>query len=168
VQGEPGEKGEPGPPGPGLIPGAYLLWSGETPPAGYLPCNGAAVSRDTYRDLYSAIGTRYGAGDGSTTFNLPDCTGRFLQGASGDFPIGSYVEAGVPDIKGSITFRYGTVQAQDGAFRRIAAEKISSTNYSTQQIAQQVFFQASMSNDVYGKSQTVQPPALTALICIKY
>lgn len=51
-------------------------------PEGYLPCNGAAVSRTTYAALFAVIGTLYGAGDGSTTFNLPDLTDRFLEGSS--------------------------------------------------------------------------------------
>jgi len=48
---------------------------------GYLLCDGSAVSRDDYAALFVAIGTRYGAGDGSTTFNLPDGRGRSLIGA---------------------------------------------------------------------------------------
>jgi microcystin-dependent protein len=51
-----------------------------TPPNGWLRCNGAAVSRTTYSRLFAAIGTTYGAGDGSTTFTLPDLRGQFLRG----------------------------------------------------------------------------------------
>lgn len=50
-------------------------------PAGWLECNGAAVSRATYGTLFAAIGVNYGAGDGATTFNLPDLRGEFLRGA---------------------------------------------------------------------------------------
>jgi len=49
-------------------------------PAGWLLCDGSAVSRDTYADLFDAIGTTFGAGDGSTTFNLPDLRGRVFAG----------------------------------------------------------------------------------------
>lgn len=49
-------------------------------PAGWLPCNGAAVSRTTYARLFTAIGTRWGAGNGTTTFNVPDLRGEFLRG----------------------------------------------------------------------------------------
>lgn len=45
---------------------------------GWLRCAGAAISRTTYADLFAVIGTAFGAGDGSTTFNLPDCRGRVL------------------------------------------------------------------------------------------
>lgn len=50
-------------------------------PSGWLECNGAAISRATYGTLFAAIGTNYGAGDGATTFNLPDLRGEFLRGA---------------------------------------------------------------------------------------
>lgn len=60
--------------------GASLpFWGGTTPP-GWLLCNGQAVSRTTYALLFAAIGTAYGVGDGSTTFNLPDARGRALFG----------------------------------------------------------------------------------------
>lgn len=58
-------------------------------PAGWLLCNGAAVSRTTYARLFAAIGGIWGVGDGSTTFNLPDARNDFLRGASGSLPIGT-------------------------------------------------------------------------------
>lgn len=51
-----------------------------TPPQGWMKANGAAVSRSAYSSLFAAIGTTFGAGDGSTTFNLPDLRGEFLRG----------------------------------------------------------------------------------------
>lgn len=51
-----------------------------TAPAGFLACNGALVSRTTYSALFAEIGTTYGAGDGSTTFALPDLRGEFIRG----------------------------------------------------------------------------------------
>ncbi len=59
--------------------GTVRLFDLEAAPAGWLECNGAAVSRTTYAALFAAIGTRHGAGDGSTTFNLPDLRGEFLR-----------------------------------------------------------------------------------------
>ena len=52
----------------------------DSAPTGFLKCNGAAVSRTTYAPLYAKIGTLHGAGDGSTTFNLPDLRGEFVRG----------------------------------------------------------------------------------------
>lgn len=61
-------------------PGARFDYAGSTLPSGYLWCDGSAVSRTTYANLFTAIGTTHGVGDGSTTFNLPDCQERFTLG----------------------------------------------------------------------------------------
>lgn len=67
--------------GGGAVPaGAIQAYAGSTAPSGWLACDGSAVSRTTYADLFSAIGTTWGAGDGSTTFNVPDFRGRALIG----------------------------------------------------------------------------------------
>ena len=63
--------------------GALMPFAGAAAPAGYLACDGSAVSRTTYAALYAAIGTTYGAGDGSTTFNVPDLERRVIAGAGG-------------------------------------------------------------------------------------
>jgi len=56
--------------------GSISLFAGTTAPSGWLICDGSAVSRTTYANLFSVIGTTYGAGDGSTTFNIPDIQGK--------------------------------------------------------------------------------------------
>lgn len=56
--------------------GVLVPYGGAAAPVGWLLCDGAAVSRATYADLFTAIGTAYGSGDGSTTFNVPDMQGR--------------------------------------------------------------------------------------------
>jgi microcystin-dependent protein len=60
--------------------GIIAFFSATTAPDGWLECNGAAVSRTTYAALFAALGTTYGVGDGSTTFNLPDLRGEFIRG----------------------------------------------------------------------------------------
>ena len=60
--------------------GEVAFFARTTPPSGWLKANGAAVSRTTYAALFSAIGTTFGAGDGSSTFNLPDLRGEFVRG----------------------------------------------------------------------------------------
>lgn len=68
----------------GVPIGGVVAWpSGASVPSGYLACDGSAVSRATYAALFGAIGTTNGAGDGSTTFNVPDLTSRFVPGAGG-------------------------------------------------------------------------------------
>lgn len=65
----------------GMIPsGAVMYFAGQTAPTGWLKANGAAVSRTLYAALFQSIGTTYGAGDGRTTFNLPDLRGEFIRG----------------------------------------------------------------------------------------
>ena len=64
----------------GLPIGSIISYTTNTPPAGYLICDGSAVSRTTYIQLFSVIGTTYGAGDGSTTFNIPDIQGKTVVG----------------------------------------------------------------------------------------
>lgn len=61
-------------------PGEVCFFARNTAPTGFLKANGAAISRTTYAALYAAIGTTFGVGDGSTTFNLPDLRGEFVRG----------------------------------------------------------------------------------------
>jgi microcystin-dependent protein len=65
----------------GVPSGSMLVYAGPNIPANWLLCDGSAVSRSTYANLFAAIGGYYGSGDGSFTFNLPDCRGRTLIGA---------------------------------------------------------------------------------------
>lgn len=81
--------------------GTLQPWTGSSVPSGWLICNGAAVSRSTYSDLFSVISTRFGSGDGSTTFNLPDLQGYQLVGA--DLATGP--------IDNTSTYRVGSVDA---------------------------------------------------------
>jgi phage-related tail fiber protein len=60
--------------------GTVIYYSANTPPTNFIKANGDAVSRTTYSDLFTVIGTTYGAGDGSTTFNVPDLRGEFMRG----------------------------------------------------------------------------------------
>lgn len=60
--------------------GGAKIWLSATPPSGWLICDGTAISRTTYAALFAKIGTTYGVGDGSTTFNIPDFRQRFPLG----------------------------------------------------------------------------------------
>jgi microcystin-dependent protein len=63
------------------VPPGTVIWTARnSAPTGYLKANGAAISRSTYADLFAAIGTTFGSGNGSTTFNLPDLRGEFVRG----------------------------------------------------------------------------------------
>lgn len=73
-----------------MLTGSIYMFAGSTAPTGFLVCDGSAVSRSTYSSLYNIIGTMYGSGDGSTTFNLPDLSGRVVLGASQGYARGTY------------------------------------------------------------------------------
>ncbi|MGI9159594.1 MAG: phage tail protein, partial [Saprospiraceae bacterium] len=60
--------------------GSVAMFAMNTPPTGWFKCNGAAISRATYAALFAKVGTTFGAGNGSTTFNLPDLRGEFVRG----------------------------------------------------------------------------------------
>lgn len=69
--------------------GSVKMYAGANAPSGWLKCNGSAVSRTTYAALFTAIGTTYGAGNGSTTFNLPNLTDRMPIGAGNLYSLGA-------------------------------------------------------------------------------
>lgn len=66
-----------------IPPGVVAPYAGSSSPNGWLLCDGSAVSRTTYADLFAILGVSHGVGDGSTTFNVPDYRGRFLRGVDG-------------------------------------------------------------------------------------
>jgi microcystin-dependent protein len=70
-------------------PGTIITYAGSTAPSGYLVADSAAVSRTTYAALFAVIGTTYGAGDGSTTFNLPNLVDRMPIGSGGLYALGA-------------------------------------------------------------------------------
>lgn len=75
-------------PGSAAVPiGSLMMWPTATAPAQWLICNGAAVSRNLYAALFSVIGTTYGVGDGSTTFNVPNLAGRVPRGVDGTYTL---------------------------------------------------------------------------------
>ena len=150
-------------------------FAGNTLPDGWLACDGTAVSRTTYANLFSKIGTTYGTGDGSTTFNLPNLTDKFIQGNSTS---GTVKSAGLPNITGGDVYTQawdntaaqglwvrggsgalyaGGGWARTGSLGNYAAHETYTSNIS---------FDASRSNSIYGNSTTVQPPALTMRFAI--
>jgi len=90
-----------------------------TPPAGWLLCDGAAVNRVTYSDLYAIVGTRFGVGDGSTTFNLPNLEGRAVIGQKGtDTAFDAVGETGGAQSY-SFTYRAALLNLQLGSYTQL-------------------------------------------------
>ena len=159
--------------------GSVLAFAGSTSPAGWLLCDGSAVSRTTYADLYAVIGDTYGNGDGSTTFNLPDLADKFIQGNATS---GTVKSAGLPNIEGTFTpsIPYnasgstGSIASSNktGAFSNSGSTAklryFTHAGLTTDELNLNVKFSASDSNAIYGNSATVQPPALTMRYIIKY
>ena len=153
------------------IPVGTVLWSANSAvPSGYLLCNGATVGRTTYSALFAAIGTTYGAGDGSTTFALPNLIGRVMWGGTSP---GQYLAAGLPNIS-YVLFHVltdGYENVANGALTNVST--YSFDNYShdgggSHVRAQNWTVSAQAASPIYGNSDTVQPPAITLLPCIKY
>ena len=137
-------------------------------PDGYLACDGSAVSRTTYADLFDVIGTTWGAGDGSTTFSLPNLNGYWLKGSS---TAGSSVSAGLPNITGSAgNWRVGASNTRTGAFSGSAVSSSTSTKGTTAESikALTLDFSAAKSNSLYGASSTVSVSSKTVRFIIKY
>ena len=154
------------------VVGAVIAFAGSTSPAGWLLCDGSAVSRTTYAALFAVIGTTYGSGDGSTTFNLPNLTDKFIQGNSTS---GTVKNAGLPNITGSIQSRFDSggyytgFLSNNGAFYADGAEGESAARGTGPSGGGKVLrIDASRSSSIYGNSTTVQPPALTMRYIIKY
>lgn len=146
--------------------GTMTPYAANTPPEGWLVCDGAAVNRKDYTELFAVINTIYGSGDGSKTFNLPNFINKTFWGGSSS---GTVKAAGLPNIKGTFSSFKTTHDVKTGAFS--ASKSQADTYVGTSNWSGYVFspsFDASKSNAIYGKSSTVQPPALQTLIIIKY
>lgn len=92
----------------GPSPGTIHSFAGSAAPTGWLLCDGSAVSRTTYATLFAAIGTSFGAGDGSTTFNLPNTAGLFLRSS------GSQTVSAKSFVGGSVGAKTGHTTAPNG------------------------------------------------------
>lgn len=151
----------------GLI-GKVEWFAGSTTPTGYLICDGSAVSRTTYAKLYAVIGTTYGTGDGSTTFNLPNLIDKFVQGSK---TVGTKKNAGLPNIIGHwINDMYYVSNGATGAYTVTTHGTDRSPGYNEplNHGYADIYFNAQKSNSIYGNSTTVQPPALTLKPLIRY
>ena len=152
--------------GSAIPSGVAFPYAGKTVPSGFMACNGGAISRTTYAKLFAAIGTAWGAGDGSTTFKLPDWRNRTVMGANTASEVGTYLESGAPNITGFITGGGQSYTTQyGGAFYEYGGSTdTADSGHSTVPV---VGFDASRSNPIYGNAEIIQPPAGKALWIIK-
>lgn len=160
---------------PSIPTGALMFFHATTPPEGWLACNGQNVSRTTYANLFAVIGTKYGAGDGSTTFTLPNLHHRFLEGTTTTSEVGSSVQAGLPNITSSNSDKSeigGWSNSNDpqsrGAFSSVGLGYGPRSQSSYRDgFHIMISLDASGSSSIFGGASTVQPSSLRVLPCIK-
>jgi len=125
--------------------GSIQPWPSNTIPEGWLLCDGSAVSRTTYSDLFAVIGTSYGIGDNSTTFNLPNLKGRTIValdssqtefdtlGETGGVKSTTLAEANIPQHAHSINHNHGAFDTASGGAHKhwISAAARDDANFST-------------------------------------
>lgn len=151
----------------GYVPiGVVFPYCATTPPVNYLICDGSLYNKTAYPELYAIIGNTFGGDD--TTFAVPNLTDRFIQGGTN---VGEYVEAGLPNIEGkwvgdSVYAPYleGTMT---GAFSRGEGSGVKRWGSNDGNGRNEFVFDASLSNPIYGNSNTVQPPSVVLLYIIK-
>jgi phage-related tail fiber protein len=152
-----------------IQPGALLPFATKTVPSGWLKCNGAPISRQVYAVLFAAIGVTYGAGDGATTFNLPDLRGEYLRGWDDSRGIdsgrafGSWQGDAMRNITGMVD-GYCDFATASGAFGRgnpSSPMAPSGTGSSYHQLNFDASRQVPVANEFRTRNVAVQ-------ICIKY
>lgn len=97
--------------------GTIKIWSSSNIPEGYLLCDGKEISRTTYSALFNIIGTTYGSGNGTTTFNLPNFGGKSLIGSNSSYKLGN--------SGGSITSKLLTVPSHNHSIPKLSGNTVS-------------------------------------------
>ena len=161
---------------PAMPTGMIFPWPGDTPPEGAIVADGRELSRTTYAGLFAIYGTKYGAGDGSTTFNVPDLDGRFIELTTDAGSVGQFVEPGLPNITGN-SLRFGIsyymtepdtgalFMEQDNSATHTSRD--ASTDHALHNVKLRPSFDASLSSGIYKAGSTVQPASMRGLACIK-
>ena len=145
----------------GFKTGDIKIHTTSTVPTGWLLCNGAGISRSTFSNLFTKIGTTYGSGDGTTTFNIPDLRDRYIIGANTN-ALGTYIAEQLPNITGQFGIvLYGYAS---GAFTTGTKGTGITSNPSTDY---RIDFNAHNSNSIYTDSGKVYPLSLALNFIIK-
>lgn len=156
--------------------GSIIPYLGGDVPYGWLLANGASVLRSQYNKLFALIGTKFGAVD-EAHFNLPNLHHRFIEGTTSLSEVGSYVEAGLPNIEGYLNsanlgnIDAGYVLSWNGALRpnRVRNGRFVATQENNNYvITDDANFDASKSNALFGSSDTNQPKSLRGYLLIRY
>ena len=148
--------------------GSIIPYLGGDVPYGWLLANGASVLRSQYNKLFALIGTKFGAVD-EAHFNLPNLHHRFIEGTTSLSEVGSYVEAGLPNITGfsNIAGYFDPLTAASGALS--ASTRWTFTIMREPGTASGIVnFNAAGSDPIYGASTTNQPASVRSLCLIRF
>ena len=155
-----------------VLIGEVKQYLGATIPDKYLLCNGQEIAIADYPELYAVIGSLPACqSDTNGMFKVPDLQGRFLQGANGN--LGTKKEAGLPNIVGDFEAQstgsksVGSNSRSSPLFKVAKVGSIDSGTSQTSDYQNVVTFDASQVNSIYGKSDTVQPPAISVNYIIR-
>lgn len=151
-----------------IQPGTIIIWPGTTVPDGYLLCDGSAISRTTYAALFAVIGTTYGPGDSSGTFNLPNFINRYAVGYQS---VGTYISESLPNINATFYATLNGYKTGTGAVTVGGAinQMAFGGGGGYPDVGDHVFvFNAQASNPVYQDSAAVRPSSVGVLYIIKY
>ena len=155
-----------------LPAGFVAAWPAYEAPSGWLVCDGSAISRATYDDLFAAIGTTFGEGNGSTTFELPDFRGDFLRGSLENTTpaIGVRQQEGLPNITASLSLSKLILNPRaSGSFTtETRTETYGGTAAGSFTSLGSLKFNASRSSGIYGSSSHVTPVNNCIQWIIKY
>ena len=145
--------------------GSILPYGGASAPSGWFICNGSAISRTTYSELFAVIGTSFGVGDGSTTFNLPDMRGKTTMGVETGHALGDSENGALPNIKGGNNNNTSISHWTDGSTQGNASAfyegRPSGYGVATGQLGEfrSLMFDASRISSIYKNNQTKVDPA---------
>ena len=142
--------------------GSYMLWAGENVPNFFIEPSGQTLLRSSYPELWEfaqsngLVGKLFGSGNGTTTFTVTDIRGNFISIANSNENVGKFTEAGLPNITGNLNMGNNyDLGSGDGAFR--VSESGNYSGAANGKGYRKSSFDASRSNSIYGKSNTVTP-----------
>ena len=153
--------------------GSIIPYLGGDVPYGWLLANGASVLRSQYNKLFALIGTKFGAVD-EAHFNLPNLHHRFIEGTTSLSEVGSYVEAGLPNIQGGFQALAYNGDSQlnsfitNGMFKIKVSNKNGGLPTGTTAGSNDFFLNASTVNAIFGRADTVRPDALMGYWLIRF
>ena len=155
--------------------GFCLPFYGETAPPGTLACDGSEISREVYKELFQVLGTKAGAGDGVSTFNLPDFRGRFIRGTGGNAAaLGVEQEDAIREITGQVSVRPGaqstsTILYASGALEiDVDAGDPASSGFSGGGGSPNLDILRFVASNVVPTAEEVRPVNVALLWCIIY